>query len=1126
MEAAVLLLLPLLVQITANELWNFRISSPNEWNSFTAWPFDKNMPTLDAGEASDIVATTLALPSEKGHQILFFASRASNGSITWIYQVNVNSFFVAAAIGDATRPPPAQGSSLVALCDAYGILFGGSDADATTNQVWLFDAGNLTWRQPDVTGNAIAPRKGHSAVVVRQTNTTCRCKESMLVYGGCTKADKPIDGLWEMRCIEDGRRYAWIQLEEKSEPSTPPCYAASAANLNQSLLYVISEHLWQYSLATNTWTILSSQVPDDVKQCSRSLGFVLDSVNPVDGVKSLLYVIGTATPSPIAFELESNGTWIKPLIAYDEHTSAAPPCEIAFSENRVSGATVNGSALILSGPNDYNLWHLTALEPRVWFWERLANPKSFPDTLAYDGDEYFSYGMSKLARTIVDGDVLAYVFSGGPSQIKGQVISDDGSLAGQLWMLNTTTMTWFHLGCAGYPPQLFHHTVIGLPNGLLVVYGGYRLNYAKSGDLIVVSDKSWVYQVRSNLWINSSDGEKGPGRRFFHSAVPISSRSILVYGGIDSVALDAAVLGDMWKCTVSILDGGRRVDVAWENVTPSSLVPSPRYGHSAAVFDHLSRVLIYGGVSSVLNQTPVPCLDDMWTYDVDKQQFSAVSGSSASPGRRCFHSAVAFDTKMLLAGGCVTASCRRRTTSGLCTAYSCSQSEIETVYGVWSYDVTTDRWMTLSESRMPYLTRRIADLSVWTNSTGREYVVALSVTALYWGETMSASTEETEFYVIKVACPPGTNASRANFAQATCDYCPAGTYSSTGEYGPCMTCPRGFWSPNVGSTNAGNCTECDDGVSYCVHGDCSVSANLLAKGAFAEARQCRCSWGYGANGNGTCTLPTAIIVGGVAIGATMLVVLLVVVSVRLSRTSRMKTASEKQLLAKTKELAEIKDAWNINAREIALKGRIDVDTPGGYGEVYKAEYREMTVALKKLRCFQMDRRTVLEFQREIEVMRAIRHPNIVYFFGGGTFPDNSPFLVVEYMSRGSLMSILRDGTVALSSSQKLRFALDAAKGMRFLHSLQPPRIHRDLKSTNLLVSERWVIKVADFGSARLVRAEGARQETEESGEGPLSDTSPLLQADYGLTVGVGTLLWSAPELLRNGSYGTAVDVYR
>ena len=86
---------------------------------------------------------------------------------------------------------------------------------------------------------------------------------------------------------------------------------------------------------------------------------------------------------------------------------------------------------------------------------------------------------------------------------------------------------------------------------------------------------------------------------------------------------------------------------------------------------------------------------------------------------------------------------------------------------------------------------------------------------------------------------------------------------------------------------------------------------------------------------------------------------------------------------------------------LKLRKRIDKDCPGEYGEAYQAEYREMMVAVKKLQGIHMEfDRIELEFEREIEVMRAIRHPNIVLFIGGGRYHDDGcPFLVVEYMSR-------------------------------------------------------------------------------------------------------------------------------
>ncbi len=100
----------------------------------------------------------------------------------------------------------------------------------------------------------------------------------------------------------------------------------------------------------------------------------------------------------------------------------------------------------------------------------------------------------------------------------------------------------------------------------------------------------------------------------------------------------------------------------------------------------------------------------------------------------------------------------------------------------------------------------------------------------------------------------------------------------------------------------------------------------------------------------------------------------------------------------------------------------------------------------------------------------------------------------------------------MEDNLKSRFTVDVAKGIRFLHSQRPPRVHRDLKSSNLLVSQQWIVKVADFGSARLMKDEGISQEAVR-GAGPLNLTALLFGADYQLSSCVGTPSWCAPEIL-------------
>ena len=106
--------------------------------------------------------------------------------------------------------------------------------------------------------------------------------------------------------------------------------------------------------------------------------------------------------------------------------------------------------------------------------------------------------------------------------------------------------------------------------------------------------------------------------------------------------------------------------------------------------------------------------------------------------------------------------------------------------------------------------------------------------------------------------------------------------------------------------------------------------------------------------------------------------------------------------------------------------------------------------------------------------------------------------------------------------------------MRFLHT--KGRIHRDLKSANLLVIGNWKVKVANFGSARtlcnleLVNHEARRYRNDVSDDGSYDDDTEetaMLKTNYiAMSRRVGTLLYNAPEILTRQAYGAAIDVYR
>ncbi|KAK6129640.1 hypothetical protein DH2020_036617 [Rehmannia glutinosa] len=108
---------------------------------------------------------------------------------------------------------------------------------------------------------------------------------------------------------------------------------------------------------------------------------------------------------------------------------------------------------------------------------------------------------------------------------------------------------------------------------------------------------------------------------------------------------------------------------------------------------------------------------------------------------------------------------------------------------------------------------------------------------------------------------------------------------------------------------------------------------------------------------------------------------------------------------------------------------------------------------------------------EMEIMGNIRHRNILKLYAC-LVKGGSNFLVFEYMENGNLFQALhreiKVGRPELDWYQRYRIALGAAKGIAYLHhDCCPPIIHRDIKSTNILLDEDYEAKIADFGVAKV-----------------------------------------------------------
>lgn len=131
-------------------------------------------------------------------------------------------------------------------------------------------------------------------------------------------------------------------------------------------------------------------------------------------------------------------------------------------------------------------------------------------------------------------------------------------------------------------------------------------------------------------------------------------------------------------------------------------------------------------------------------------------------------------------------------------------------------------------------------------------------------------------------------------------------------------------------------------------------------------------------------------------------------------------------------------------------------------------------------------------------MRKVRHKNVVQFIGACTKPP-SLCIVTEFMSGGSVYDYLHKLKGVFKLPSLLKVAIDVSKGMNYLH--QNNIIHRDLKAANLLMDENEVVKVADFGVARVKAQSGV------------------------MTAETGTYRWMAPEVIEHKPYDHKADVF-
>ncbi|XP_048329000.1 LRR receptor-like serine/threonine-protein kinase FEI 2 [Ziziphus jujuba] len=183
----------------------------------------------------------------------------------------------------------------------------------------------------------------------------------------------------------------------------------------------------------------------------------------------------------------------------------------------------------------------------------------------------------------------------------------------------------------------------------------------------------------------------------------------------------------------------------------------------------------------------------------------------------------------------------------------------------------------------------------------------------------------------------------------------------------------------------------------------------------------------------------------------------------------------------------------------------DIVGSGGFGTVYRMVMNDCgTFAVKKIDRSREGSDQV--FERELEILGSIKHINLVNLRGYCRLPA-SRLLIYDYLAMGSLDDFLHehgpDGQT-LNWSARLKIALGSARGLSYLHhDCSPKIVHRDIKSSNILLDENLEPHVSDFGLAKILVDEDA----------------------HVTTVVAGTFGYLAPEYLQSGRATDKSDVY-
>lgn len=225
------------------------------------------------------------------------------------------------------------------------------------------------------------------------------------------------------------------------------------------------------------------------------------------------------------------------------------------------------------------------------------------------------------------------------------------------------------------------------------------------------------------------------------------------------------------------------------------------------------------------------------------------------------------------------------------------------------------------------------------------------------------------------------------------------------------------------------------------------------------------------------------------------------------KKNQMETKAENAKIKKSKDISSAKasalSSRIFTGREIQKAtnnfSQENLIGSGGFGEVFKGTFDDGTItAIKRAKLG--NTKSIDQMQNEIRILCQVNHRSLVRLIGFCLELEH-PLLIYDYVSNGSLFDYLHNKRAPLKWIQRLKIAHQTAEGLSYLHSSAvPPIYHRDVKSSNILLDEKFNAKVSDFGLSRLVEiAEQNKSHIFTSAQGTLGYLDPEYYRNFQLT---------------------------